>query len=170
MGSFDNLPSSDDYRSDALRTSRAAFEADGGITGPRPLPSGQFGPHVTRDKRRAAPKPTSDLWTILAQRVTTVDGYTRSSQVPTFSLSGDQLGIVDADHAAKIAADMLKPAPDEALSLSIYSPDEYLFMREVESPRVVAEREERWAAEERHGPSVNMCPGGLALPPDDWRA
>jgi hypothetical protein len=48
MGSFDNRPSSDDYRRDALRTSRAAFEADGGITGPRP-PSDDVPDHGVRN-------------------------------------------------------------------------------------------------------------------------
>jgi len=50
MSSFDNLPSSDDYQRDDDRASRAAFRADGGVTGPRPPSDDTPDPHATRNK------------------------------------------------------------------------------------------------------------------------
>jgi hypothetical protein len=70
-----------------------------------------------------------NLWRITARTTSSykgADGFTwrTGHDFPSFCLDGDVSGIVSADHAARIAADLLRPRDGERLLLGIFTPDD----------------------------------------------
>ena len=95
-----------------------ALHHDAGIhTGCSPDECDQSGDESDGDADEIDP-----YWHVQAIRQTRGEGWALSRQVPTISLSSDVLGIVTAVGAARIACDVLSPAPDEVVQLTVLSP------------------------------------------------
>lgn len=59
------------------------------------------------------------LYTVQVQVVTEKDGWSTSIGCPTFLLSDDVQGIVNEDHAARIARSVVNPFDDPRLTLHV---------------------------------------------------